>query len=375
MSATRKDIYYWKCDRQSVASARDEAENPLPPARLSEAQIIPMLANLLRGHFGAALRLEPAGGTGNHRTYRLHSGEQTFFVRVEDGAESDAHLVLESGVLHALAQTPVPVPRVYFTDASRSKVPFAVQVIEYFDCPDLNRSLKNAQLDIDETAREIGRCIALWQAVPVRGFGPFNPEDYAAGKGLCGYHASYADYFNLQLERHLHLLERHALLTTAQAQGIRSLIASHASLLAIPATAAVLVHKDLALWNIMGTQGHIRAFIDWDDAIGGDPCDDLSLLACFHPASAVLAATEGYATVRALPQDFIPRFWLHLLRNMIVKAVIRCQSGYFTLCPASAARNFLIPAGMTPAGFATLTRERLLRAANGLQHAEPITFL
>ncbi|MFN9915135.1 MAG: phosphotransferase, partial [Pirellulaceae bacterium] len=31
-----------------------------------------------------------------------------------------------------------------------------------------------------------------------------------------------------------------------------------------------LVHKDLALWNILGTRDQIAAFIDFDDAISGD---------------------------------------------------------------------------------------------------------
>ena len=35
------------------------------------------------------------------------------------------------------------------------------------------------------------------------------------------------------------------------------------------------------------------------------------------------------ATVCGLPDEHRRRFWLHLLRNMIVKAVIRVGAGYF----------------------------------------------
>ena len=89
-----------------------------------------------------------------------------------------------------------------------------------------------------------------------------------------------------------------------------------------------LVHKDLAFWNILGSNTEIIAFIDWADAISGDPTDDLSLLACFHPGEVVLSAIEGYKRVRRLPVNFEQRFWLHLLRNISFKAVIRVKGDY-----------------------------------------------
>src|SRR5690606_36264792 len=90
-----------------------------------------------------------------------------------------------------------------------------------------------------------------------------------------------------------------------------------------------LVHKDLALWNILGDRNQIYAFIDWDDAVSGDPTDDLSLLGCFHDGEVVLAAIDGYQQVKTLPSDFEQRFWLHLLRNIIFKSVIRVKGNYF----------------------------------------------
>jgi Ser/Thr protein kinase RdoA (MazF antagonist) len=89
------------------------------------------------------------------------------------------------------------------------------------------------------------------------------------------------------------------------------------------------VHKDLALWNVMGNAEGVLSVIDWEDAISGDPTDDISLMACFHSAKEINTLMEGYQTERSLPDNFFPRFWLHLLRNMIVKAVIRVGSGYF----------------------------------------------
>ncbi len=121
----------------------------------------------------------------------------------------------------------------------------------------------------------------------------------------------------------------------------------------------------------MGTETEIRAFIDWDDAISGDPVDDLSLLACFHPSSVVLAAVEAYASVRSLPADFEQRLWLHLLRNMIVKAVIRCHSGYFA---EERGGPFSWLRAKRP-GLSRAFPEKLLTALRGLRERNSLTDL
>ena len=38
---------------------------------------------------------------------------------------------------------------------------------------------------------------------------------------------------------------------------------------------------------------------------------------------------DGYKSVKPLPEEYERRFWLHLLRNIIFKAVIRVGAGYF----------------------------------------------
>jgi len=96
----------------------------------------------------------------------------------------------------------------------------------------------------------------------------------------------------------------------------------------------------------LGSENQIAAFIDFDDAISGDPMDDLSLLGCLHDAAFLTRALEGYKSICPLPEEHLRRFWLHLLRNMIVKAVIRVGAGYFersdgffSLVPEAAART------------------------------------
>lgn len=356
----RRHIYYWKCDRPAAFHGVLRA-----PEEVRDVEMVAGVREVLRGGFAEPMDLVPSSGEGTHRTYLLRQGTQTYFVRVEDGPEGDGHLEVESRVLGAVTAAGIPAPRVHFCDVSRQRAPLAVQVITHYDAPDLNRLCREEKISAMRFAREVGCWVARWQVVPVTRFGPF--QNHQSDTALVGFHTSYADYFHLHLERHLAVLRDGKFLTPSEGDRITRLIADHQSLLEIGTPC--LVHKDLALWNILGTERGVAAFIDWDDAIGGDATDDLSLLGCFHSWDFLELALRGYESVRFLPVDFCPRFWLHLLRNMIVKAVIRLGAGYFDRPPG----GFLTPQG--GAALQQATRAKLLTACRGLQENRPLSDL
>jgi hypothetical protein len=99
--------------------------------------------------------------------------------------------------------------------------------------------------------------------------------------------------------------------------------------------------------------------------------DDLSQLACFHDAAFLQRAFEGYRSIRPLPPEHQRRFWLHLLRNMIVKAVIRVGAGYFERSD----RFFLIGSGSSGADLRRFTQERITLALQGLASGADISIL
>lgn len=354
--SSRAGIHYWKCDRPAAlfGTLRGEGERGPDAVRRALEAVLP------RHLAGADARLETAGGQGNHLTFRF-AGERRYFVRVEDGPERDDYLEVESALLGALAQARIPVPAVHAGDATRAQVPFAWHVLDDVGAPDLNTHFKAGTLDAPAVFADIGRWIARWQSrVPVAGFGPFDLAQWRAGRGFRGLHADAAGYFFLQFERHLGYLVEHGFLDAAEAARIARLAALRHAALA-PA-GPVLVHKDMALWNVLGEPDRVAAFIDWDDAIGGDPLEDLALLGCFHTTAAVEAARQAYATERALPADWAPRFWLHLVRNLVVKAVIRVGAGYFDRADGL----FLLGAG-GGAALREFTLERLRCAVDALE--------
>lgn len=355
--SNRKSIYYWKCDRPSAFRTLNTTgidENALRDIR--ERVLL-----LLGKKFGdAVFSLTPGGGQGNHLTFRAESDRNIYFIRIENGPESDNYMEIEARVLDVVRAAGVPTPIIYAVDSSRKEAPFSYQFLEHFNDPDLNRWYKTGELSLTGIARNIGQSIAKWQSVRPSGFGPFDPEALRGQDVLKGLHQRYPDYFFLNLHKHLAFLVSNEIISENESEEILAVIDGNRHLLDLKE--GCLVHKDLALWNILGTPYEIKAFIDWDDTISGDPTDDLSLLACFHTEEVVNAAIAGYTEIRPLPEDFFPRFWLHLLRNMIVKAVIRVGGGYFNK------RNdfFLIGFGSNGPSLKEITRQRIYAAMEGL---------
>lgn len=359
LSATRPNVYYWKCDR--AAAFHGTAQGA--------ARSRPELASAVRGvvsrHFGAdPSALEAGGGQGNHLTYIATVAGRRYFVRIEDGPEQDDYLAVESCAMAKVRAAGVPSPVIYAGDASRRHEPFAWQIMELVSEPDLNQHFKAGKLDQAAIAEQLGRLVATWQSIPVKGFGFFDPTRAQGEQVLQAGRQRYSDYFYTRLSAHLNFLVDRQFLTHLRAGEIEREISHHQALLELPA--ACLVHKDLALWNVLGTERKITAVIDWDDCVGGDPMDDLSLLGCFHDGTFLEAAFAGYSAVRSLPQDYLRRFWLHLLRNMIFKAVIRVGAGYFN----HGSSFFLIAAGGSGQSLREQTTARIDAALAGLRSGD-----
>lgn len=353
---SRRDIYYWKCDRPA-------AFHGTQTRGAADAEIERQLGDVLRRHFVTqVVELSTGIGQGNHLTWNARVAGQAMFMRVENGPEKDGHLAVESALLERVRSVGVATPRVYACDATRSRVPFAWQALERISAPDLNHWYKQGRLDVPSIAFDIGAAVAQWQTITLPGFGILD-------ESMRGYHGTYADYFYLRIDQHLAFLVARGFLTQSQSDEILVEIENHRTLLQL--NSGCFVHKDLALWNILGSEKEIAAFIDFDDAISGDPMDDLSLLACFHDDVFLRRAFEGYQSIRPLPTDHLRRFWLNLLRNMIVKAVIRVGAGYFDRDDGF----FLISPGTSGQSLREMTHSRLDLALQGLRNSSSIDIL
>lgn len=353
-TSPRASTYYWKCDRPAAFHGTSGVHQHDTLAK--------EVKSLAENHIGLPVELLPGPGQGNHITFIANGRDDSLFIRIDDSPECDDYLAIESHVQESARALGIPTPEILAVDATRTTVSFAWQIMRRIDAPDINQHFKAGTLDLRKASETIGAAIARWQAAPCTGYGPFRSP-----KGVLeGWHNNYSDYFLLHFDRHLHYLEQQAFLSTQEITAIRKEVAVHEKLLDLQQ--GCLVHKDLAFWNILGSPQEIFAFIDWDDSISGDPMDDLSLLACFHGAQVIEPTLAAYQSQRDLPEEHGRRFWLHLLRNMIVKSVIRVGAGYFN-------RNsgfFLINDGVD---LQTFTHQRLFQALDGLRGNHPFSTL
>ena len=179
--SSRAGIYYWKCDRAQAfhGTVRGAAERaPEQVMQLTRALLREALAD-------PALELRTAGGQGNHLTFTAHSGLDTWFVRVEDGPENDDYMEVESALLTQLKAAGLPAPGVRWSDATRTRVPFALHALECIAAPDLNTHLKQGTLDLLAVHAQIGRWVALAGAAGA-GLWPLRHCRLARRARLCG---------------------------------------------------------------------------------------------------------------------------------------------------------------------------------------------
>ncbi len=362
--ANRDNIYYWKCDRPNQFFAIKQ--DPNEDVEKLESQVRELARDFLKYD---NFVLKEANSQGNHRNYIVETKDENFFIRLENGPEADGYMEVETEIIKRVRQAEVPAPLVLMVDSSREKYPFAYQIMEMLSCKDLNVLYKEGSLNVPSVMLELGTYIARWQSVSSPGFGLFDTNYCRKTKNLRGLNTTYEQYYTLNLTKHLDFLVDNDFLSRGYADALLKVIDNNISLLNLPI--GTLVHKDLAFWNVTGSENYIESIIDWDDAIMGDPTDDLSLMGCFHSWKELEYLLKGYNKLLPLPENFEKRFWLHLLRNMIFKSVIRVGANYFT----KSDDFFLISSGDNAKSLKDFTLDRIDSAYKGLMNKFNITDL
>lgn len=314
----RGNIFYWKCD------------NPLPAQEQKhlylqskyDGAMEQTAREILTEFFGSAPdALKVLGAEGNHFIYLGEKAGRKILLRTDDGRTPDDYLAVESRVMELVRRNGVPAPEVYRTDVSLSRFPVRFQLMEFVAFPSLAALDKAGTLNRAVIARECGATLARLHAIRMNGYGFFRTGPDGE---LCGLDQSPAAYFNKRLDEHLTYLETRRLADTERA---RALLRRGLPLLdGVP---GVLLHRDFAFWNLLGTPEKIVAVIDWDDAVSGDPADDFGILNCFHEKEFMETALAAYGEIRPTGESFRARVALHTLRNMLWKTVIRHRLGYF----------------------------------------------
>ncbi len=210
--------------------------------------------------------------------------------------------------------------------------------------------------------RQLGTILARLHGIELEGFGFFDTEALAASGRIRGLDASARDYFRKRLDTHLDYLRDVDFLSREEVRRIEQLFARHDRLLDLDR--GRMLHRDAVFWNLVGPPVGIRALVDWDDVVSGDPADDLGIVRCFYDDDVWLPLLDGYREVRPLPDELEARVSLYLTRNMLWKSMIRHYMGYFEMTG-----DFFMLNPETAGGLEAATRKRLAMGIKGLERA------
>lgn len=320
----RPNIYYWKCD---CPRPSDERSVAFTAAKYQDADLAARLRRVCEQQLGATVAdFAPLGGAGDHFAYRLRHDGRNLLLRAAVDATGDDYMLAETALCRQAGAVGVPVPEILHTEALAGAA-LRWQLMTLVPGDTLADLARDRRLDHTAVAHDLGRILRRLHGVRLDGFGFIDTERLRRDGGLCGIHRRYEDFFCCRLEEHLAYVVDHGLLTPAIADEVTALVAE-----LLPRHApqqASLVHRDPAWWNLIGTPRSITGLIDWDDAVAGDPADDLAMLRCFHDAEYCAAVEAAYWGDTTPDADFPERIALHWLRNMLWKATLRHQLGYF----------------------------------------------
>ena len=353
----RSLAFYWKCDCPGSAENKKQtyfSDKHTPESSAMAREIVNEFLGRSPESF-ECLELD-----GNHFAYRFAHGGNTFLLRTDDGTTEDDYMAAESVIMTLLRGQGLPVPQVFATDTNAIKYPVRYQIMEFVPYPTLLSLSRTKTLDSKAMAKEFGRFLAKLHRIQLPGFGFIDTHVLKRETRLSGRDATWQDYFNKCLPLHLGYLRDHQLLQPQVVRQIEGLFRRHEALLDIRQGA--LLHRDFAYWNILGTSTEIKAVIDWDDAVVGDPADDLGIVNCFNDPDFMDVLLASYAEEQTPPPDLQARVPLYTLRNMLWKAMIRHYMGYF-----EQDANFFLNENNTELTLKDLTLQKITQSIEQLE--------
>ncbi len=254
------------------------------------------------GTFNRLCRIQ--GGNGYVSRFNIHPSPNTCALHLEQWVNNEA---IARGF---------PTPRIVHVDTSRAHCQYPFQVIEYSD----GIPLRGAS---EETTRKVlgqlGKALRQLHDKPV--------GDRFGRVGL-GTVVEWDMFWWEGAHEHIGFCSTHGLISDDQRLDAEREFDKERALLFYEYPR--LLHADLSYDNILldPATKDLKAVIDWEDAVLGDPVFELAGLATFHPEARHASFLGAYYEDGERPDDFEYRFWIYYLRIALAKAVHRYRFGY-----------------------------------------------
>lgn len=290
-SEARRSIFYLKTDIALpdcvLRKLAQEASRTLAVRRAAVEELGRQL-----GFHGQA---SPVAAGSYHVIHRLdRSNAPSLVVRstVHGIFERDSGLQLEAKVAEWLGPQRGLVPATLATGFRTDGAPFDYAVLS-FAAGKTIRDVGDSSLDErPEILNAIGRQLSRIHEVQATGAGLINCE--TAEPSPCGVLGTWSEFITLRLDDHINVCTSAAYIDRAQADRIRKLFKIMYPLL--NDRPMRLLHGDPGIHNICinPTSGEVTSFLDWEDALAGDPLFDVAMFSSFQPPRRLPAFMVGY---------------------------------------------------------------------------------
>lgn len=324
----KRSVFYLKSDAQIA----DDIVSSLREIREREIALhIQDIAKVSSHFFGRSpLSVVPLSRQGTfHVLYRvIFSDTESYVVRTSNFV-SPYHtfdFYIDRWAMNVLEREGLPALRIYDVDVSRKICSFYYEILEEAK----GRSLAAFEINMRKNTHllfELGKIIARLHGIAMQGFGLVDVRhllNHQEGKGMLD---SWKEYIYLNLDKHIETCIAKGAISVKEGAIIASIFERAQPILdCVPQS---LLHGDLSNHNIFSDGERITALIDWEDCLSGDPVFDIASWGTFiGNAERRESFLEGYRSVRELPEDFEPRYWLYYLRVILAKTLHRYRFKY-----------------------------------------------
>ncbi len=322
----RSDLFYWQAERRVTEQEASQIWKDRHSA-IKNDELLEVVNRVLFDDKCILIeevdpnKQESNGSVNSNRIGHLQSGKKVI-IRCHPRGVKNGYFYVESLAAKLLSENGIPTYHTYAIHDCQNENDCAFQVIERINGYNIDNFLQTHPEQEQKLVFEMGKTMAKIHKIKVDGFGPFDNE--LAKKGILkGIHKSFYDSVIAGLDFDLKTLTEHKTITKEKAQMYKKLFEQNKTL--IGCEQAVLVHNDMADWNVL-TDGHtVNGVLDFDECVGSDPVTDIACWSLFFKPERLKVFLDGYFSIAKKPENFERKFQLLKFRYSLSKMTLRTR--------------------------------------------------
>ena len=160
--------------------------------------------------------------------------------------------------------------------------------------------------------------------------GSINVKDLIKKRKFVGTSSSWKKFFYTNLSDHINKTYSLKVITQKSKKIIERIFSGNSMVL--NKRPMVIIHNDLATRNVIFHKTKIKAILDWEDTIIGDPIWEIAFVNTFLFEEKQQKYFQSFCKGLGMDSKVLQSsylFWFYFLRIMLVKVATRSVSGYY----------------------------------------------